>query len=288
MSAIPQARHTPLLERLNDSSRDYRDPLAEIPWDSLDRSQAWLPDELVSLHGLPVHDALSPAQRTRLSQCEYVAFAELGLWLEALFMQRISRNALQQAVHSPAAYEYQLHELREEVGHSLMFLELMRRSGIPTLTPMDQRPRAAALFARLAPYHSAAFWTTILIGEEVPDRMNRIIRQHRQLPAAVLAMTQLHMREEARHMAYARLVLKDRLPRLGRWQRKALQPLLRVILRQFLNTCFYPGPQVYAAAGLDDPAGLARAARANPARQALVRRCAEPTLLFLREHDIKL
>ncbi|MEK8088776.1 diiron oxygenase [Thermithiobacillus plumbiphilus] len=288
MNAIVQARRPALVGRLNERSRQYRDPLSQIPWDDLDPEAFWLPESLISLHGLPVYQSLSEIQRRMLSQCEFLAFTELGLWLEALFIQRISRNVLDIADKSLDRYEYELHELREEVGHSLMFLTFIRKSGIPLLTPFRDRPRMAGLFARFAPYRSAAFWTTILIGEEVPDQMNRLIRRQGDLPGAVLGMTHLHMREEARHMAYARELLSERLPRLNRLQRALLRPLLRRVIHEFIETCFYPSAQVYAAAGLDNPDKLVRVARRNPARHALIQRCTAPSLAFLRQHDINI
>src|SRR5512146_2273858 len=134
MTATPAASHgEALIDRLNAGSIPYRDPVAAIPWEELDPARPWLPERLVSLHGLPEYAALTDAQRLRLTQLEFVATAQLGLWLEALFLIRFSRTTLRQLKSSPAAYQHRLHELREEAGHSLMFIELMRRSGVPVL-----------------------------------------------------------------------------------------------------------------------------------------------------------
>ncbi|MEY2343135.1 diiron oxygenase [Acidithiobacillus sp. IBUN Pt1247-S3] len=280
--AVVKRHHDVLIQRLSRHSASYRDPLEEIPWDTLDPERAWLPDSLVSLYGLPEYEALSAEERIRLSQVEFVSFCELGLWLEALFIQRLGSHSLQHLYGDTHSYHYQLHELREEVGHSLMFLELQHRAQLPFMTPPKQRPRLATWFARLAPEGSAAFWATILIGENVPDQMNRSILVEKSLPAAVLGITQLHRREEARHMAFARITVQRRSRRLNGMQRRLLSPLLREVMRQFLYTTFFPVPAVYAAAGLESVQRLARLARQNPQRIQLMNSCAEPSREFLR------
>jgi len=283
-----QRHHDALVNRLSQHSGNYRDPVQTVPWESLDAETAWLPEELLSLYGLPEYVQLSPEERIRLSQVEFVSFCELGLWLEALFIQRLGANSLQEMYRDPVSYHYQLHELREEVGHSLMFLELQRRSQRPFMTPLSARPPLARLFARYAPEGSAAFWATILIGENVPDRMNRLIFAHKELPAAVLAITHVHMREEARHMAFARTTIQMRSQAMNRVKKHLISPVLREVFRQFLRTCFFPSEQVYAAAGLSDPRIWARRARHNPYRIALMKQCAAPSRDFLRTQGFAL
>ncbi len=279
--AVVSRHHDVLIQRLSRHSVNYRDPLEQIPWETLDPEAPWLPEKLLSLYGLPEYEGLTADDKIRLSQVEFVSFCELGLWLEALFIQRLGSHSLQHLYHDAPSYHYQLHELREEVGHSLMFLELQHRAQLPFLTPPSQRPRLASLFARWTPEASAVFWATIFIGENVPDQMSRHILQDKSLPEAVLAITQLHRREEARHMAYARITVQRRAQRLGTIQKKLLSPLLREVMRQFLQTSFFPGPAIYAAAGLAAPQRLARLARQNPIRQALLKDCAAPSREFL-------
>jgi hypothetical protein len=275
-----------LPERLCASSSGYSDPLTAIPWDTLDSEAYWMPEAAVSLYGLPEWQALDADAKRRLSQVELIAFLELGLWLEALFMQRIAGRILQGGSPDPADAAYQLHELREEAGHSLMFWELIRRSGWGPVNTMADRPRLAAAFARLAPYESAAFWATIYIGESVPDRLNRWVRAADGIPEAVREVVGVHMREEARHIAYARHQVERKLTQGAPVRRAASRLLIRQVFRQFIRTCFYPTPRVYAAAGLPEPRRLARRARANPARARLVADCTGETARYLGERGM--
>ncbi len=286
MTAITPLPSLP--ERLAARSADYRDPLARVAWETLDRALPWMPDELVSLYGLPEWEALDLGQRQRLSHYELVVFLELGLWLEGLLMQRLATRISRGAGEGCGDLAYQLHELREEAGHSLMFVEMIRRSGLPGLGDRIPRPRAATAFARLAPFDSAGFWITILIGEAVPDQISRALYRDERLPAAVRQVADIHRREEARHIAYARKQAGERLDGLSGPRRRALEVLVAQVFRQFVVQCFYPPPVVYAAAGLPEPRALARAVRRSLQRARLAERCVSPTREFLGSHGLHL
>lgn len=89
-------------------------------------------------------------------------------------------------------------------------------------------------------------------------------------------------------MAYARDLLREKLPRLGKIRCLALSLLLKQVIRQFVDTCFFPKPALYAAAGLADPVLLASLTRSNQARKALIKQCIEPSFSFLRSNHIHL
>ncbi|NIR60433.1 MAG: diiron oxygenase, partial [Gammaproteobacteria bacterium] len=169
---------TGLIEQLTRNSAPYHDPLTRIDWESLDRRAFWLPEPALSLYGLPQYVALGEAQRQTLSQYEFINFLMAGLWLEGLFMHRISATLLE-PVGNLTRHIYHLHELREETGHSLMFLELMRRAHLPLHEPRFWRLGLVNALGRYAPFESVLFWVAVLIGEEVPDRLNRYVRNHR-------------------------------------------------------------------------------------------------------------
>ena len=255
----------------------YRDPLAEVDLDRLDKTQPWLPEELVSLAGLAQWRALDAPVRLRLAQLEFVALADLGLWLEAHLLRHLGRAAPKVRRLGAEAYAAQLAELREEAGHSLMFLELLRRS--PCALPGDlPRPRLAAAFAGRLGAWSGLFWGCVLIGETVATELNRRTRDAAGVPAVVRDIAGLHFADEVRHVAYARLRVADAF---ARRPHRLAGAVLRPLARQYIEACFYPPPSLYAAAGAPDAPGLARAARANPARQALAATCLAPARRFL-------
>lgn len=268
---------------LAHSSTPYHDPVARVRWDRLRLDQYWLPPEALSLHGLPEFMQLPDSQRLRLSQYEFLNFLEAGLWLEGMFMERIARSL---AHRSPdrAALRYRLHELREEAGHSLMFLELMERSRL--YIPAQCRPSVplAHLFGRYAPLESLAFWLAVLIGEEIPDRLNRYIRHHAQRVCPVVVdMSTAHMIDEARHINYARHLIDERLKGMGAWRRAGVGLVIQRLLRQFVSVFYYPTAPVYELAGLSPGDRWLAAARANPGHLAFIESCVGPTLQLLRE-----
>jgi hypothetical protein len=278
-----------LAHQLSRCSTPYEDPLARIEWDRLDLEAPWLPEAAVSLHGVPEFEALPRAVRVRLSQYEFLNFIDAGLWLEGYFMERIAR-AMNRADLARYTLRYRLHELREEAGHSLMFLELMQRAGLPL--PERRAPgrfRFARLFGRYAPMESTAFWMAAVIGEELPDRLNRFIREHAEgLCPVIVQMSTLHQIDEARHIRYARSRFERRLEAMPAWRRSLLAPLMRVLLRQFVEFFYYPGWALYELAGLKPGQRWAAAARTNPARTAFVNRCLEPTIASFARLGLRL
>lgn len=277
-----------LLEQLSRNSTPYHDPLARVDWDSLSREEFWLPEEAISIYGVQAYHDLPMERRRALSHYEFLNFIEGGLWLEGIFMQRISR-AMGGPCHDLYTTAYRLHELREEAGHSLMFLELMKRADMPLARTRFRRFNLANLLGRYAPGDSLAFWMAVVIGEEVPDRMNRFVRKHRaEVCPTIYDMVTSHVIDEARHIAHARDTLDRRLAGLPRWQVRLWQPVLQQAFRYFVRVFYFPGPQVYELAGLPPGRRWVRAARNNAHRARFVDDCVRPTLRLLADRGIRL
>ena len=209
------------------------------------------------------------------------------MWLEGIFLQRVSKGLVN--ITSEAAYTYSLHEIREEAGHSLMFLQLMEKSGLPLPPLAVKRPRLADFLGRYAPANSVIFWLAVLIGEEVPDRYNRHIRLSTGSVVSPLVkqMCTLHIIDEARHIAHTRNALEAAFSSVGKIQRQILTVLMKRLMAQFLETFYYPRKQIYDLAGLPSEYNWRELAR-NPSRQAFVLECVGPTLRFLAERGINI
>ncbi len=279
---------TELLEQLSRNSTPYMDALSRVDWEALDTESFWLPEEALSLYGLPVYQTLTHEQRIALSQFEFLHVLEAGLWLEGIFMERISRTIQHTDAHLGRLI-YHLHELREEAGHSLMFLEVMRRSGLPRPRTRFYRMLTANLVGRYAPFDSTAFWIAVLIGEEVPDRLNRFIRKHREaVNPAIYDVTKVHIIDEARHIAHALDTLAARFASMPRWRMALLKPLIKRLFRQFVRTLYFPSASVYDLAGLSPNTQWERLARNNPHRIRFVDDNIASTLRTLKAHGIVL
>jgi len=270
-----------LLAHLIQTSTPYRDPLGRVPWDALDLESYWLPVEALSLDGTPEFAALPPERRLALSHYEYIHLLLAGLWSEGLFMARLVRALRWQ---NSARLTYSLHQLREEAGHSLMFLEFLDRCGLPIPeNPFFDQP-LLTYGARRLRFGSLGFWVAAMFGEELPDRLNRLLRRHRaRVNPVALSLSTLHIIDEARHAAHARDRVACRLEHTSRLKRLALLPVLSWGVRRYVDTLYYPPPSTYALAGLTPGRRWAALARANPARRQLVHAHLRPSLMFLRE-----
>jgi hypothetical protein len=269
-----------LLRQLSVNSSPYRDPLALVSWHQLAAPGPWLPDEALSLYGLPELDALPAATRHRLSRYEFLNVMCCGLWLEGLFVRRMARRL---ATALPRAQrEYLLHELREESGHSLMFLRAIEAAGVDLPEGSWRAPRAADIAGRSAPAGGGLFWLAMLIGEDVPDRFNRYVRGLGDAAnPAVRQISSLHAVDEARHIVLAKRMLEENLAGAGRLRRAALGAAARLLLRQMTRTFYFPPARFYELAGLGAGARWRAAALRNPARWRFVRSRAAPTVRAL-------
>ncbi|MHB1331213.1 MAG: diiron oxygenase [Sulfuriferula sp.] len=273
-----------LLEQLATNSSPYHDPLLRLNWDALDTAAYWLPPTAISLFGTCEYEELAENTRIRLSQYEFTGFIQAGLWLEAIFVERLSRNLK----HTQSAQElaYYLHEIREESGHSLMFLKLMEKSGLRLPGVWRNRPRTADFLGRHAPINTTLFWLAVTIGEEVPDKLNRYVRTHGSdcVDPLIRQMCTLHVIDEARHIAHARSALERSLVRTSSLHKKLLTPVINVLIRQFVTTFYLPQADVYELAGLNPGHQWREIARHNPARREFIQSCLNPSLNLLRGH----
>lgn len=274
-----------LLKQLSDNSGPYRDPLAAVDWARLDTESFWMPEAALSLYGLPEYGTLAPAVKQRLSQYEFINVMHAGLWLESVFLRRLSRRL---APSLPRAeYEYFLHELREEAGHSLMFLKAIEAGG-PALPPDAWRaPRIADFLARHAPAGGALFWLATVIAEDIPDKFNRHVRQSTgAVNPAVRQICTLHVVDEARHIAAARSWLETALagPSL---RRRLLTPLMNLLLGQFVTAFYLPPARFYELAGLTHGRWWRGIAARNPAHRQFVAQRLAPTLRMLEGYGLR-
>lgn len=265
------------------STVPYQDPLTRIDWSGIDRECWWLPPQALSLAGIPEFEALPLDVRRRLSQYEYAHLLEVGLWLEALFVERLARLA-----RRTSDFEHRtryLQEIREEAGHSLMFVELIGRSGVKLPSTRGAGLRLAEALGRWVPSRSALFWAMVVIGEELPNSLTRRLQRGVEevtLSAVVYRMAELHGQDEASHAAYARARCEEATLRLGKWQRTLLSPMLSRILDAFAGCVYFPPIAVYRCADLSPAAQWRGRAVRNPTRRDQAGAMLRPTLEFLR------
>jgi hypothetical protein len=278
---------TALLRQLSENSAPYRDPLAGINWSQLSMQGYWLPESALSVYGLPDFDALAPAVRQKLSQYEFANVMHCGLWLEGVFLQRMSRRV--RPGMPRAEHEYLLHELREEAGHSLMFLRAIEAGGLAIPEGSWRAPWVAHALARRAPASGGLFWLAMLIGEDVPDKFNRYVRSHPDgVNPAVRQICTLHVLDEARHISLAGHNLESALAGAGAGRRRILSVAARLLLRQLAHAFYFPPARFYELAGLTPGSHWRAAALRNPARNRFVAERLAPTARVLESYGLEI
>ncbi len=263
----------------------YDDPLARIDWSLVDRDCWWMPPAALSLAGVPEFEALPLRVRQRLSHVEYVHLLEAGLWLESMFMARLASLAHRSG--DVTRRVRLLQEVREEAGHSLMFVELLHRSGFGVTGDHGIALRLVDRLGRLLPSNSALFWAMVVIGEELPDRLNRRLArgvEDATLSSVVFRIAQIHTRDEAAHAAYARTQCEPPVTQAARWQRRLLAPALSVAIDLYARYVYFPSAAIFERAGLAPATRWRDRALANPVRRAQVTEMLRPTLEFLRRN----
>jgi para-aminobenzoate N-oxygenase AurF len=261
----------------------YEDPLTRIDWNAVDTDCWWLPPDALSLAGVPEFEALPASVRRRVSHVEYAHLLQAGLWLESVFMARLA--TLAHRSDDVARRTRFLHEVREEAGHSLMFVELLHRSGFSVRAEQAPALRVVDALARLLPTGPAFFWALVVAGEELPDRLNRRLKRGIDdvtLSSVVYRMVQIHTRDEAAHAAYAREECARAAARAPCALRAVLSPPLSLAIALYADYVYFPPSGAYACAGLTDSQRWRALAHRNAARRAQVADMLRPTLAFLR------
>jgi len=259
-----------ILEQLNQH-QIYQDPIKRVNWLRLSLDDYWLPEEALSLYGMTEFMVLPVAQRKALSHFEYLHFLEANIWLQGLFMERLARSA-SYARKNLVLLKYHLNELREESGHNLVFAEIIHRSGLPRVPTRFQNAKWINWFARKSSLDSMIYWLTVMFGQEIPDRMNRVIRQQKtRICPAIFDVATFHTVDEARHISFSRRMVVSNAKRLSKTKAFMLRMMLQRLLNQFVDAYFFPEPGTYDYAGLVAGRSWASLARNNPHRVQFIK-----------------
>ena len=263
------------------SLRTIIEPETDLPWDELGDGQL-LADELLSTAGLDLD--LTPEQKARLSREEVASMLATGVRFEAGLMAGFG-TLLTRADMTDPRVTYILHELGEETRHSRAFVRLVRALAPRATNPLE-RGVAARLRRRIlkATMHRPALLTVfVLAGEEIPDLMQKIAAEHPDTDPLVAAVNRYHRQEEARHLAFARMTLREQWEQASRWERRRIRHFAPRAIGVLFASFVHPG--VYRTIGL--PAFRTwRAVQRTPQRVALRYEGTRPVLKTLLEAGV--
>jgi hypothetical protein len=270
------ARKLPaLLPRLNRQSVEKRsDAYLDIDWDAPELAIG--PDD--DRCGLFAFDPLAatdwyrnqtPEVQARIGLHRICCAFKVGMQFENLLQRGLLSYAFRLPNGSPE-YRYLHHEIIEESQHSLMFQELVNRSGLPVKgMPLWLRTMATIavpVFQRLLPEQ---FFILVLGGEDPVDHLQRRQLREGTTHPLVEQIMKIHITEEARHIAFARTYLKDLVPRLGRFRRTMLSIRTPIVLWIMAPLMVDPSRELHRAHGV--PKSVLREARRSDAGRQLRR-----------------
>ena len=239
------------IQRLSDvSARRVLDPDVAVPGGPGDGQV--LPDELLSLYGLPVFDTLTPEQKAKLSREEIAAIAQEGVRFESVLTAGFSlRIGSDFAVgDGDPRTTYILHELGEETRHSRLFIRMIEALGPtarnPMASPVPRFFRRHIINAAIR--RPAMLFVLVLAGEEIPDLLQKRLAEHADCDPFIREVSRYHRQEEARHLAFARAILPEEWARTSWLDRALVRHVAPLMIREMFNILVHPG--VYESIGL--------------------------------------
>ena len=270
----PLAR--PMGRLVDLSVKRFRNHYAEFVWpEVLPETQYWMGPELLSTDGTAIGEALSEAQKIRLSKWE-----SINLYSLSMYGERDLTQVVFQHIHSRGyedVSEYFHHFVDEENKHMWFFSQFCERYGGKTY------PQKALKFADYADptVKSYLSFAKIMIFEEIGDYYNVRIKGDERLPPFIRHLNRMHHQDESRHLAMARELLRVLHARVSQVSDGAGMTAIENYLKRYIRSSlqsFY-NADAYRDAGLAEPFKLRNELMNDPSR--------EPTHLAIMSRAIR-
>jgi hypothetical protein len=238
------------IERLSTASLNrILEPDTEVPGEVRDGQV--LPDELLSLATVPeLFDGLTPDQKATLSREEFASITDTGVRFESILMAGFGFDIASRHDLTDPRVTYLLHEMGEETRHSRLFVRLLQQVKPTAKNPIDNAvTRLGQHFLMpLLDAMPSLFCLLVLSGEEIPDLMQKLAAEHPDTDPMIKAVSKYHRQEEARHLAFARMLFPEQWAAAGPVERFFVRYVGSRIVTALFDTIVHPG--VYATVGL--------------------------------------
>ena len=273
------------IERLSTASlKRIVEPDTDVPG-AIGHGQV-LPDELLSLANVPeLFDRLTDEQKRTLAREEFASIVDTGVRFESVLMAGFSLDILSRPDLTDPRVTYLLHEMGEETRHSRLFIRLLEQVQPKAKNPLDS-PIGRIAQQVLMPFLTAMpslFCLLVLSGEEVPDLLQKQASEHPDTDPMIKAVSKYHRQEEARHLAFGRMLFPEQWAAAGPIERILVRYLGSRIAIVMFDTIVHPG--VYGTVGLPTWPTW-RAVNRSAGRTALRHRALRPLLTPLLEAGV--
>lgn len=208
-----------------------------------------LPDELLLTAGLDLD--LTPEQKVVLAREQAAAMLDGGIRLESVLLAGAGLLMATYPDLTDPRMTYLLHEVGEETRHSRLFARMCAQLQPTAVNPFHDAigTAVARRIYRLIATHPLLFCVMVLAGEEIPDLIQRRAIDHPGTDDYLRRANLYHREEEARHLAFGRMLLPELWANASRRERWMVKRVAPVLVHLMMNTQLtHPG--IYAAAGL--------------------------------------
>jgi len=252
-------------------------PETYVPWDIPPREdERFLPEDFVSVKGLPLFESLTAEQVREIERHEAVQFMYSYAWSEALAVKFLNREIVKMESGS-AETKFMHREIIEETRHQEMFAR-----GIEVVGGEPVRPTGHHFFwSKLSTEYLPTSWMFMILiaGEFVSDAVGRAVQRDPRVYCVLRKMAELHQIEEGRHIYFAKKYLDDYTRDAGIIKR-SIYTVLMALHIHFMIT-MYVKQEIFQRAGISFPAQVCKIAKVNY-RNKFSARCLTPTIEFVR------
>jgi hypothetical protein len=262
------------LARLSKLSVEkHFDAYADVDWDAPDMQVVagdprWAPLADDPVAATDWYRSLGPSERSQYGLYRIAASMKTGWQFENLLQRGLLVRAFRLPNEAPE-FRYIHHEIVEESQHTLMFQEVVNRSGLPVRgMPWWARLGGRFLVTVWSRWSPAAFFFLVLGGEEPVDHVQRRTLQVGHPHPLVERIMRIHVTEEARHVSFARHSLRRLVPRLGWVRRHMLAMQVPLVMGVMTDLMLAPQDELRRHTAM--PRKVARQARRSPEARQLM------------------
>jgi hypothetical protein len=245
-----------------------------------------LPDDLISLSNVPdIFDTLTPDQKRTLAREEFGSIVDTGVRFESVLMAGFSMEIVSRDDLTDPRVTYLLHEMGEETRHSRLFVRLLSQIKPKAKNPLDTHliRLVQSIVLPFIMSMPSLFCLLVLSGEEVPDLLQKLASEHPDTDPLIKAVSKYHRQEEARHLAFARLLFPEQWAAAGPIERFLVRHIGSHAAIGMFDSIVHPG--VYGTIGLPTWKTW-RAVNQSPGRTALRHRALRPLLTPLLDAGV--
>ncbi len=234
-------------------------PETYIPWaNKPTEEERFLPENLISIKGLPIYDQLSENQIKEIERHEAVQFMYSYAWLEALTVKFLGRE-ISKLKAGMAETKFMYREIIEETRHQEMFARAIEVVNGRPILPTGQHFFWSKVSCQYLP--TPFMFIVMIAGELVTDAIGREVQKDKKVFTVFRKVAELHQIEEGRHIYFAKKYLEDYTHNAGLIKR-TLYCMLMAVHIYFMMT-MYVKKEIFERAGVSNPQQVYQSARKN-------------------------